>query len=620
MTDGASPASRAAAAALEAALGVAGDEHDLPPEVSGYDDGGGQGDEPPPPGNDGVFSPPPVLAACALEPPTDIGNSRRFRMRYGDLAPVDQRAVLHVQNIGWFVWDSRRWKEDGDDRGLRPLAHRTAELIAHEARLILPTPAENEALNEAVAVGDELEQLEATIEALSHPKEGQERDAEALARQKKRRMTLQRIVDHAERIEKAIQKRRTDRRRHGNSTGNSGKLDGMLNEARPYISCERQHFDRDKLAINLDNGTLVFRKAEIEDLDCPDPDVTRFKAVWQHGMHGHDRTDFNAKLAPVFWCPEAKAPLFKAFLERVMPNPAIRAYLQRFFGYCLTGLTSEQVFAVFHGEGANGKSTLVDVIGRILDDYSTTVPVASLMAENARKAQDATPDLNRLPGARFVRTSEPKEGLALDEALVKELTGGEPINLRRLNQESIQVYPEFKLVISCNRKPRIIGNDDGIWRRIALVPFEVQIPKEERDKGLVEKLWLERSGILNWMVEGCLDYLERGQLAPPGEILVATQEWRDDSDVIGAFVRAALEITRNPSDTIETGPLYESYLIYAKRTGITPIAGTTFNRRLPKTAGDFGFNKGKSSISLYEGVRFRVGFDPSHTRFDHHRG
>ena len=603
----------AAPYAPEDASAREGSEVDAPlPE----DDGPGYLDDEP---EDDGTPPDPVLMLCAAERQNDTGNARRFRHRYGDLAEAGQQ-VVHVLNIGWFCWDEKRWKEDEDGKGLRPLAQRVAELIGLETKLITPTEDEAMLLEIGVDAADAVERIEADIATLE---KDEKPDQARLKKLKNELKYAQRQVSAAEAVEKRIQRRKSDRLRHGNSSGNKGKLDGMLAEALPYMSRKIRDFDTAELDLNVENGTLYPEAFEVEDLECPDPDTKRFRTEWRIKLRPHERQDFNSKLAPVTYDPEAQSPVFDAFIAQIMPNENLRDYLRRFFGYALTRRTSEQTFAIFHGEGANGKSTLVDVIARILDDYATTIPVSSLMADNARKGQDATPDLAKLPGARFLRTSEPKEGLALDEALIKELTGGEPINVRRLNQDFVEVYPEFKLVISCNRKPRILGNDDGIWRRIALVPFSVQIPKEERDKNLSAKLWAERSGILNWMLAGLVDYLSRGKLDPPQEVLAATQEWRDDSDVMGAWARAALAVTHDNYDRIETGPLYESFVIYSKRIGMTPIAGTTFNRRLVKTAGDFGFVKGKASVSYYEGIKFKDGFDPalqpSHTRFNNER-
>jgi putative DNA primase/helicase len=578
-----------------------------PYEDGGSTDGGEppfDGEEPPPEG----FAPgDPALIACAGEPQNDIGNGRRLRHRHGaDLA--------YVPNLGWHRWDGRRWfRAEDDEDDVRALAHATAEAIVLEAFVIAPTPPEAEAMAAAQEAALRIEEIPHEIEDLND---------QELAKREKSRRTFQlrreldasrRIVARGEAAAKAWSTRKSQRRRFAVSSGNAGKLDGMLGEARPYLVRGLRDLDSDPLAFNVMNGTLRFASLEEADPECPDPDTVRLRRRWTFAILPHERRDMITKLAPVFHCPEAGAPVFTAMLERILPDVTVRSYLQRFFGYCLTALTSEQMFAMLFGEGSNGKSTLVDIVAHLMGDYATSVPVMSLVSENNRKGSEATPDLIRLPAARFVRSAEPKEGLPLDESLIKDLTGGEPINVRRLNHEFIEVYPRFKLAISCNRKPVIRGNDDGIWRRVSLVPFLVQIPREERDKRLPDKLKRELPGILNWMIEGALDYLNRGGLEPPEAVRAATQEYRDESDQMGAFVRAAIDVTGTPYDTIEQGKLYEAFTIYSKREGKTPIAATTFARRMPKAAHDFGFEKGKSSLSIYVGIRLKPDFDPSRT-------
>lgn len=568
-------------------------------------------------GGEDIARPDLALLSCARAPQNDIGNSLRFRIRYGDLSAAGLRAV-HVQNIGWYCWNGQRWREDIDNQGMKPLRHGTAEAIALEVLVMGPTEQEAAILSAAVEAAEKVEALSSSIAELASEK-GDEAKIK-IANLKKKLETQERLVQSGEIVEKRIARRKSDRLRHANASGNKGKLDAMISEALPSMSRRVRDFDTAELDLNVENGTVFAYAADVPDLECPDPTAERMVKKWRIAIRAHERLDFNSKLAPVVWCPESRAPTFDAFLAQIMPSAELRDYLRRFFGYTLTRRTSEQTFCIFHGEGSNGKSTLIDIIAKILDDYATTIPISSLLSDNARKGQEATPDLAKIPGARFLRTSEPSEGLGLNEALIKELTGGEPINIRRLNAEFVEVYPEFKLVISCNRKPKIVGNDDGIWRRIALVPFDVQIPKNKRDKHLKEKLWAERSGILNWMIEGLLDYLSRGSLDAPEEILKATKDWQSESDSLGQFVRAALDVTRDPTDKVETGGLYDSYVIYAKRSSLTPIQATTFNRRFPRTAAEYGITKGKSSLSLYEGVRFKPDFDPSRTRFAEQRG
>nr|WP_281432946.1 phage/plasmid primase, P4 family [Aestuariivirga litoralis] len=534
------------------------------------------------------------MRACAVEPQNDIGNARRFIKRHG-------RDVLHVQNVAYFAWDEKRWAEDIDLRRIKPFQHRTSELIGFESLVMEFFPDEKVKVELAEAAVAALREAELRLMALDDDAE-----TKATAKESRRREIKSEIEDLKDQISEgrkakaALSSRRAKRRGFSISAGNAGKLAGMLGEATSYLSKPIAELDQNALALNVANGTLHFVKAD---------KGTRYEVKCTE----HRRENYMTKLAEVDFDADAWCPQFNTFLATILPKDEIRNFVQRYFGYCLTALTREQVFVLFHGEGRNGKSTLVDVVAKILSDYSTTVPIATLVNDNkAGKGSEATPDLARLPGARLVRSAEPREGMSFDESLIKGLTSGEPLAVRRLNQDFIDIYPTFKLVISANRKPTIKGNDDGIWRRVLLVPFDVQIDEDKADKELAEKLWAERSGILNWLIEGCCHYLEMGGLHAPDEVKAATKEYREESDVVGGFVRAALNVTKDTADEIEAGRLYASYVAFCQRQGTTPFAGTTFNRRMPKAASQFGFTKLKSSISVYVGVKFNEGFDPSH--------
>lgn len=529
-----------------------------------------------------------LLKDCVQHGCHDIGNSRRFRLRCG-------AAVIHIQNVGWHVYDQRRWIEDIDGVHMGPLVHATVEAIAQEAYLIEPTPIEAA----RIAAGEAAEVEKETIDQAKPSDEEKIKLAE-----------LNRAIAAMGRARKAVANRKAQRRRFANSSCNTGKIDGMLKQAVGFLSKPLAEFDIDPLAINLENGTLRIAAETVEDEES-DPAEPRKRTKVTVKLDRHRREDWICKLAPVKYDRKAECPIFDAFLERILPHPEIRAYVLRYFGYALTALTTEQVFVLLHGEGSNGKSTLVDIISRLMGDYATSLPIATLTGEDRRKGAEATPDLVRTPGARLVRSAEPKEGMPFDESLIKSLTSGEPILVRRLNHEFNEVYPKFKLAISANRKPVIKGNDDGIWRRVVLIPFDVQIPDAEKDKKLPEKLWAERPGILNRLIGGLEDFLMRGALAPPGEIKAASQEYRDESDLMGAFVREALEVTRDENDSELAGALLAAFGVWAKLTARPPVSAGTFTRRLPKAAHDHGFTKGKSSTSIYYGVRVKPQYRPA---------
>ena len=354
------------------------------------------------------------------------------------------------------------------------------------------------------------------------------------------------------------------------------------------------------------NGTLrLFRyeKSAGNKVQAP--------AIWVVRLDPHNKADLISKLADVEYNDAAECPVFLTFLDTILPDDEVRSFIQRYLGYCLTALTHEQVFVFLYGAGRNGKSTLVDVICRLLGDYSTTVPFETLAGDDRRKGSEATPDLVRMPGARIVRASEPESGMKFRESMVKSLTSGEPILIRRMREEFIEIYPTFKLIISGNHRPDIRGGDDGIWRRVLLVPFDVQISRSEVDRALPDKLWAERSGILNWLIAGALSYLEEG-LCVPDSVRAATDDYREQSDVYGAFLKGACDVTGDDSDIETPGDLYTSFKIFCERQGFFAFGVSTFNKALPERAAAYGFRKAKSmGLSLYRGLRIKPEFKPS---------
>jgi putative DNA primase/helicase len=307
---------------------------------------------------------------------------------------------------------------------------------------------------------------------------------------------------------------------------------------------------------------------------------------------------------------------------RIQPDPDIRAFLQRYFGYCLLGVTLEQCMVFFYGAGRNGKSTLMDLLVEILGDYAVFMSIDSFAGDSRRSGAEATPDLARLPGARLVAASEPEMGTNLKDALIKTLTGGEKMPVRRLKQDFFELRPHFKIVLSGNHKPQIRDDSDGIWRRVHLVPFEIQIPEEEVDQDLPKKLRAEAEGVFAWMVAGALDYLNGG-LRVPDKVRAATAEYREESDPIGAFLRNACEITGREEDRQSPLSLFEAFCAYARREGLPEFKQATFTKRLPDQTRKHWlgpdkalhqFWKGKSGTTVYCGIRILADFEPQATR------
>lgn len=556
-----------------------------------------------PAGDDGGFPPPPSNAGspearCALFPLNDIGNGMRFVEQFG-------RDLLWVPRVGWFVWDGRVWAKDPDDIAVRRLAQKVSGLIAREVRhLPGPSPEEQEMIESRPEIEAEVARLKA-VPAKDRPPADVERLIELSSRLKQ----IGRIEDDESGLI-------GQRLRHAKNAGNSGPIANMIAES--SVNLTRSLDELDAGAFDVNTATGVLRFSVEADLDSGMSRVARVDLL------PHARDQLITKMIEVDYDPDARAPRFEAFLARIQPSAEMRAFLQRWFGLSMTAHTGEQKLAFLHGLGANGKSVLVELMARLIGDYAATAKIESLTGKNRRGGGDATPDLVPLMGARMVRASEPDEGERLQEGIIKELTGGEPILVRALHSDFVEVRPVFKLTISGNHKPEIRGTDDGIWRRVLLVPFDVQIPKAERDAGLLEKLMEEGPGILNWLVEGLIAYLEGG-LQEPAAVLDATREFREESDPVGAFLGECAVVTGDERDFMTARELIEGFNHWLDEKGETRWGGRTVSNHLSRKAARWchpesgrAFIKGKSGVTGYRGIRltdvFRARFEAREQR------
>ncbi|RFC36645.1 MAG: phage/plasmid primase, P4 family, C-terminal domain-containing protein [Candidatus Nitrotoga sp. SPKER] len=305
------------------------------------------------------------------------------------------------------------------------------------------------------------------------------------------------------------------------------------------------------------------------------------------------REDLITKRALVAYEPDAKAPMFLAFLDRIMGgNQALVGFIQRAVGYSLTGITDEQCLFFLHGSGQNGKSTLLTVIKELLGDYAMQCPAETLMAKQGGGIPN---DIARLRGARMVATSETEDGRRFAEAMLKQLTGQDTIAARFLFAEYFEFIPNFKIWLAANHKPVIRGDDFAIWRRIRLIPFAVTIPPEEKDGKLPEKLRAEYPGILAWALQGCLEWQRQG-LNPPPEVLAATEEYKSEMDLIGKWIEECC-ITASHA-TAKASALYGNYKRWVEDNGGFALSSTKFGMKL----GDRGYQKEKSGTVVYHGI------------------
>lgn len=328
-------------------------------------------------------------------------------------------------------------------------------------------------------------------------------------------------------------------KKHAIRSESLSRLKAMLELAQPQLAAHVEDLDNDNWLLNVKNGVI---------------DLKRGKLL----SHSKDR--LITKLAPITYDENADCPMFKKFMHDVfVDNPEIVDFMQKYWGYSLTGDTSEQVMAFAYGAmGSNGKSTAMELFMDMLGDYAETTASDTF----ALKRSEGIPnDIARLRGARFVKISELKQNTRLNEALMKQTTGGDKITARFLRQEFFSFMPRFKLMILTNHKPRLTGDDPALWRRIILVPFLQHFAGERKDKNLPQKLRQEFSGILNWCIEGCLRWQKEG-LAPPNSVRQATKEYQEESDVINNWIEDCCVVASNIIS--KTADLFNSYEQWCK--------------------------------------------------------
>ena len=301
---------------------------------------------------------------------------------------------------------------------------------------------------------------------------------------------------------------------HARRSASANKVESMLVTARWHYSIRigPDDMDRNQFLFNCENGVL--------DLNCG-------------RLYPHLRERLITKLSPVPYDEEAVCPLWRKFLRDIFGgNRDLIRFVQRFLGCCLTGDMSCQAMFILYGSGANGKSTFINIVNKVMGDYATTTPTETFME---KKGDQASNDIARLKGARFVTAMESDERGRLAESIIKRLTGNDMISARFLYGEFFQFIPTFKIVMATNHKPRVSGMDYAIWRRIKLIPFEQTFPEEKQDKKLYSKLEKELPGILKWMVEGCIRWQKEG-LGEVEAVSQATDEYKNQMSDIQMFL------------------------------------------------------------------------------------
>ena len=345
------------------------------------------------------------------------------------------------------------------------------------------------------------------------------------------------------------------------------RIKAMVDLARtdPRVTANPDDFDADPWLLNVDNGTLNLRTGNLKP---------------------HDPGTLITKLAPTVYDPAASSPTFDAFLAQVLPDDDVREFVTRAIGYSLTGVTSEHKLFMPYGSGANGKTTLLEAVRHVLGDYADQAEPDLLLAR-----KDAHPTgVAKLQGKRFVTTSETDDKRRLAEATVKRLTGGDELTARFMRQDFFEFAPTHKLWLMTNHRPKVVGTDVGLWRRLRIIPFEVSIPDEKQDRGLDEKLRGEAAGILRWAVDGCLRWQADG-LTDPVAVTLATAAYRADMDTLGEFISECCELDANTSTA--AADLYAAYVEWCKTGGEDPETQRALGLRLSER----GFDRVKQGRS-----------------------
>ncbi|NLY09671.1 MAG: DNA primase, partial [Tissierellia bacterium] len=362
--------------------------------------------------------------------------------------------------------------------------------------------------------------------------------------------------------------------KHLKYTRNNRGKTNMLKESEHRLPILPDEFDKRKDVFNCMNGVIDLRNGKLMD-------------------HSYDQ--FLSKMSYVEYTDNIDCPRWMEFLNQIFDHDTeLIHYIQKAIGYSMTGSTKEQCVFFCYGNGRNGKSTFLDIIAAIMGDYATNIQPETIMVQNRQSG--ANSDIARLKGARFVTTVEPNQGARINEGLLKQLTGGDTVTARHLYGREFEFEPEFKLWMATNHKPIIRGRDLGIWRRMHLIPFTVEIPDNKVDKNLKYKLKRELTGILNWAVEGAIKWQREG-LKMPKAVMDAVKEYKSEMDVITAFLE---DCTVQGPGEIQSSVLYKAYSHWADENNEYKMSSTMFGKEMT-----LRYEKGKNSKGniVYRGLR-----------------
>ena len=354
-------------------------------------------------------------------------------------------------------------------------------------------------------------------------------------------------------------------RRGESAAGVAGAL--TLAGTEPGVAVTPDDLDADPYLLNCANGVLDLRTGQLVE---------------------HDPKLLLTKLTGADYRPDASGAEFDTFLRRIQPEQAMRDYLPRLLGHALEGRVVEHLLPIWHGDGANGKSTLIAAVLGALGDYAGPADPGLLTA----RTFDAHPTgIADLFGMRLAVLHETDSGRRLSESTVKRLTGGDRVKARRMREDFWSFDPSHTFVMLSNHKPLITGIDAGIWRRIRLVPFTVVIPADEQDERLPDKLAFEADAVLAWLVAGYRDWCAHG-LDDPDPVTTATDAYRAESDAVNRFIDERCILLAGYRT--RSSQLYQAWRDWCAVEGEDPGTNKAFTTALQNK----GFDTGRSNVGI----------------------
>ncbi len=553
---------------------------------------------------------PDLTLKCARYPMTDLGNLERFLARYGQDFLCVAAWAESSSSPGYIAWDKTRWNRSMADALFGRAAQETMRLIQDEADFIrasgVPFPPEEGDLPDPDE-GREDPNPDDEAADESDPTAAEKAFLKAEAKRTARRSSLwylQRSLarqtrhdgpryDHIVQVKSNgdIVLYSDKLAAWGRTSEGAGHIECIRKLAPPRLSARPEEFDAEPLALNVQNGTLIFHR----------PEDGKAASV---ELREHRREDRITKIARASYDPGALCPQFDAFLAQVQPVEDMREWLTRWSGYNALGIADAQVMALFYGEGSNGKGVWVQTHAHILGDYAWATGIETFMDSGFKRTGGGpSPHLAALAGRRMVYANEPDDNSKFSDGLVKALTSDEPIGgVRELYGPAFELVVTFTNTVMANNLPRI-GTDHGIQRRMQVVPWMVIIPKAEQDLRLKDKLRAEISGILNQMIRGALSYLTDG-LTMPEAMVEATKTYHDDNDLLGQFL--TLCVARAPGERLGATALHDVFAAWQTWAGLLPQNGQPWSKKkLRQEMERKGFKIDKSSTMKWHDIVLR---------------